>query len=396
MSEVKQMTAKEVFFGTMPFVWAKLWLGVATVAASIIILAILIGIAWLFDSWGVGFVMFIIWIGLTGIIRFFIMHYVGYLVKAGHIAVITEAVTTGKIPENQVNYGKERVKERFLTSNIYFVLDKLVAGAVRQIQRGVGKVGDMMNFVPGMNYITNLAQFFIKLSLDYIDECCLGYTFYKGKDDAFKSAADGVVIYAQNIKTLLGSAAKTMVYVILGILGITLALFLVLGGLVKLFPIIPGWVAFAVALLLSIAIKWAFIDSFILIRTMVAYMSVAPTTVITFDLYGKLCKLSAKFKELFNKGQGQQDKLSGSESNLLMAEGQSNAQNASYDDSPASAFKDLVNSGRQKLSDSLSALDTPQAANQAEIQEDKPMFCGQCGKPNKNNAKFCVHCGQPL
>ena len=31
-------------------------------------------------------------------------------------------------------------------------------------------------------------------------------------------------------------------------------------------------------------------------------MQVAPTTQITFDLYGKLCNLSKKFKELFNKG----------------------------------------------------------------------------------------------
>jgi hypothetical protein len=57
------------------------------------------------------------------------------LIKAGHIAVITEAVTTGKVPKNQVAYGKERVKERFVTANVYFLIDKLVGAAVRQIQR---------------------------------------------------------------------------------------------------------------------------------------------------------------------------------------------------------------------------------------------------------------------
>lgn len=35
---------------------------------------------------------------------------------------------------------------------------------------------------------------------------------------------------------------------------------------------------------------------------MTAFMQAAPTTEITFDLYSKLCSLSSKFKELFNKG----------------------------------------------------------------------------------------------
>jgi hypothetical protein len=47
-------------------------------------------------------------------------------------------------------------------------------------------------------------------------------------------------------------------------------------------------------------------DSFILARTMAAYMEDAPTAVISFDLYGKLCGISSKFKELWNKGQQEQ------------------------------------------------------------------------------------------
>jgi hypothetical protein len=65
-------------------------------------------------------------------------------------------------------------------------------------------------------------------------------------------------------------------------------------------------VAFAIALLIALAVKYAFIDSFVLTRTMVAYMGVAPNTAITVDLYGKLSGLSSKFKELFNKGQQEQ------------------------------------------------------------------------------------------
>jgi hypothetical protein len=294
----------------MPFVWAKLLLGILTVVVSALILAILLGVAWLFKSEGVGLVMVIVWLALTGIIRFVINHYIGFLVKAGHIAVITEAVTTGKVPERQVAYGKERVKERFATSNVYFLIDKLVAAAVRQIQRGVGKITGVMSSIPGMGAVSSLAKFYVSISLGYIDECCLGYTFYKKNQSAFKSAADGVVIYSQNIKTLLASAAKTMLIVVFGLAGITLGLFLIFGMLFRFLPLsdwIGGWIGdhigfigFLIAVLIAVTIKYAFMDSYILIRTMVTYMGVAPKTVLRVDLYNNLCKVSSKFKELLN------------------------------------------------------------------------------------------------
>lgn len=135
------MTAKQVYQGTMPFSMAKLALGAVTIVLSAVLFAILMGIGWLFGGGGTG-IAIVIWVGGTGVIRFVIMHYMGYLVKAGHVAVIAEAITTGEIPANQVGYGKKIVAERFATSNIYFAVDKLMTGAVKQIQRG-GWRGDL-------------------------------------------------------------------------------------------------------------------------------------------------------------------------------------------------------------------------------------------------------------
>lgn len=125
------MDSNQIFRGTMPFVWAKLLLGAITVGVSAALLGIFMGISWLLNSNAVTIFFIIIWIISVGIIRFIVMHYGGYLVKAGHIAVITEAVTSGRIPDQQVEYGKQMVKERFVTSNIYFAVDKLVSGAVK-------------------------------------------------------------------------------------------------------------------------------------------------------------------------------------------------------------------------------------------------------------------------
>jgi hypothetical protein len=356
------MKARELYAKTMPFVWAKLLLGLITVAASAVLFGILMGLAWLFNSGGVTAVMFLIWLGAVGVVRFIIMHYLGYLVKAGHIAVMAEAVTTGRVPDNQVAYGKRMVTERFATSNIYFAVDKLVSSAVKQIQRGIGKLGNALDFIPGMKQVAGLAQFFVELSLGYIDECCLGYTFYKKGQGAFKSAADGVVIYAQNWKILIGNAAKTMAMVILGLAGITLGLFLVLGILFRVLAW-PGWAAFVIALLITLAVKFAFMDSYVLARTMAAYMDVAPMTAITFDLYGKLCSLSIKFKELFNKGQQEQPP-------------------------PQSAY--AVTGGYAQTTPL-----TAQTVSQ-DAPEEKSVFCGQCGAKNKCGVKFCGGCGTKM
>jgi hypothetical protein len=374
---VERMKAGELYTKTMPFVWAKLILGLLTAVISLVLFVILVGIGWLFKSDMLTWVMFLIWVIATGSIHFIIMHYMGYMVKAGHIAVMAEAVATGQVPVDQVAYGKQMVTERFATSNIYFAIDKLVSSAVKQIQKGIGKLGNALDFIPGMDTVAGLAQYFVELSLGYVDECCLGYTFYRKEDGAFKSAADGVVIYAQNWKALLSSAAKTMVMVILGFIGITLVLFVAFGLLFRLFNW-PGWLAFGIALLLAFAIKAAFIDSFILARTMVAYMSVAPTTVITFDLYGKLCGISSKFKELFNKGKQEQPTPKPAYAGASASDAQATPQ-PGFTQSPP----------------------TPQPAASAPptagaTSAEKPIFCGQCGAKNKRGVKFCGECGAKL
>lgn len=350
------MTAKEIFHKTMPFNMAKLGLGAITVLLSAVLLAILMGIGWLFGGGGM-LITFFIWIFGTGFIRFAIMHYIGYLVKAGHIAVIAEAVTSGRIPDNQVAYGKALVTERFVTSNIYFAVDKLVSSAVKQIQRGIEKVGNALDFVPGMKAVSGLAQFFVSISLGYIDECCLGYTFYKKEQGAFQSAADGVVIYAQNWKLLLGSAAKTMMKVLLLSLLVLILAFVPVGLIFKLL----GWspfLAFLLACLIVWVIKFAFIDSYIMIQMMTAYMGVAPVTQITFDLYSKLCGLSAKFKELFQKGQ---------------------------EERPQPAY---ASPGTVPASAGVPAPAGPVGG--------KPVFCGQCGTKNEAGTRFCGSCGAKI
>jgi hypothetical protein len=354
------MRAGEIFAKTMPFCMARLMLGLLTIAISAVILAVLMAIAWLFTADGVTGILLLVWLAATGFVRFLLMHYVGYLVKAGHVAVIAEAVVTGQIPADQVAYGKRMVTERFASANVYFAVDKLVGGAVRELQSYLQRAGNALDVIPGMAALVKVGKLFLEISLGYVDECCLGYTFYKRGQGAYKSAADGVMVYAQNWKKLFSVAAKTTLVVVVLLCAVTLVAFVVLGLLCKLFGL-PGYIAFLVACLIAYAVKFAFIDSYVLVNMMVMYMEVAPTTEIAFDLYGELCAVSSKFAELYEKGK----------SEIL----HSGATHAAADHQPGPD------------------------ASAADEQHEAPtghLFCGACGEKNIAGAKFCGKCGAAL
>ena len=293
------MKTKDIYLKTMKFVWLKLALGAAVTLVSTIILGIFMLIGYAIGGPGV-MIMLIFWMMLTGGIYRFAMYYAGYMLKAGHIAVIAKTVTTGEVPENQFEYGKQMVASRFASANVYFVVDKLVSGAVHQLQRIVGKVGGALDVIPGMDSITSILQTFIGIALGYVDECCLGYCFVNEKEGAFKASCDGVVIYYQNIKKLLKDAAVTTLVVLVSTFVAWLLPFILILGIFR----ILHWnmiAAVILALIVAIVIKTAFIDSYMMVKMMVSYMEVAPSTEITYDLYDKLCKLSDKFKKLFHK-----------------------------------------------------------------------------------------------
>lgn len=53
----------------------------------------------------------------------------------------------------------------------------------------------------------------------------------------------------------------------------------------------------------GLTVKFAFIDSLIMVKMMTSYLEAAPATQITFDRYGKLSAMSSGFQEPFQKGQ---------------------------------------------------------------------------------------------
>lgn len=302
------MSTKDVYLKTMKFVWLKLALGGAIFLFSLITLAIFAAIGSIGSGGGMT-IAICLWLILVAGVFVWVERYFGYMLKAGHVAMVTTAVTTGTLPENQLEAATTMVKERFATANAYFVIDRLISGAVNQLQKGLQKVEDLLGNIPGVSLLVSFAQVFVNIALGYIDECCLGYTFLHKEQSAFKSAADGVVIYFQNGKKLLKDAAITSLIVMGASFVLWLVPFIFFALVLGIFGI--HWiVALILGIIVSAVLKSAFVDSYMMVKMMVSYMQVAPTTQITFDLYDKLCKLSAKFKSLFTKGQEEQQQYS--------------------------------------------------------------------------------------
>lgn len=298
------MKTKDVYLKTMKFVWLKLALGGAVLLFALVTLFPFVWLGSLGSGSGI-VIALTIWFVLVGCVYGILQRYIGYMIKAGHVAMVTTAVTTGSLPEDLLGSAKAMVSERFVTANVYFAVDRLVSGAVSQLQKGLQKIDDLLGKIPGVSFLVSFAQMFVHIALNYVDECCLGYTFLHKDQSAFKSAADGVVIYFQNWKKLLKDAAvMTLAVMVVSFLAWLLP-FMIFSGIFALLKI--HWMfAALLSIMVAVILKSAFVDSFLMVRMMVSYMEVAPSTEITFDLYGKLCKLSDKFKSLFDKGQQEQ------------------------------------------------------------------------------------------
>lgn len=137
--------------------------------------------------------------------------YVLYLVTAGHIAVIAHIVETGEVPDDQLQFGKGRVQERFAEASALFAIDKLVKAAIKQFNDGVVSLSGFFTAVPSLEQLVRLVGKAIALAASYVDEAIIAYMFVDDEENPWRSARDGVVLYGKSWKPVL---ASTMLIVI--------------------------------------------------------------------------------------------------------------------------------------------------------------------------------------
>ena len=287
---------------TMPFIlirlgtYALLGLGLA------IYLAIAGGIAWLLGQLlgplGV-IVMLVAAAGAWGIVQW-ATRYFFYLLKAAHTAVMTEIIVTGRLPEgSQVEFGKQRVTERFRDTSLMFAVDSLVDGIVRGFNNKFARVADLLP-IPGMDSLVGILQTVVKFATTFVDEAILSRAYRYREKNVWAVAQDGVILYAQSWKPVLANAAALALITYLEMLAILVVLGLPAIGLGLLIPALKTPLGILV-LLAAWMFKLAVADAHALAATLLAYHRSTEDLTPAPEWQERLSSLSDKFRELMKK-----------------------------------------------------------------------------------------------
>jgi hypothetical protein len=250
-----------------------------------------------FAMWGgvVGF-------GLVSIAVYWLREYILYIVKAGHIAVMVHLIDGHDVPDgqDQIAYARDVVTHRFAEANVLFVVDQLVKGAIRAITGLIGGIAAFLP-IPGLSGLVSFVNTVIRLSLTYVDEIILGYNIRINSSSPFETARQGVVLYAQNGKTMV----KNAVWLSVIMWGVSFVIFLLMlapaGAILFLMPgQLAGW-AFVLAIVFAWAFKAAFIEPFAIACLMQVYFKVIEGQTPNPDWDWKLAEVSSKFRDLKDK-----------------------------------------------------------------------------------------------
>ncbi|SHG35510.1 hypothetical protein [Ornithinibacillus halophilus] len=303
---------------TLPFIFARLAVYALFAVIAFVFLGIVIGISlFLFKTFefGSGFFILIIIISFFSVIgglKFF-ERYALYIVKVGHISVITELLANGKVPDGkgQLAYGKDQVKENFGSANVCFVVDRLVYGAVKQIQRWLMRIGNFFSFVPGSQNIIAIINRILSVSLNYIDEAILSYILLRKKQEkdetVWKSAADGVVLYAQSWKKIIMTAIGVVVFIYVLSFTVFLVSVFPLMGLANMIAdnneaaSVFGFFAVVGAFIITSFVKRALVDPVATVAMIRTFQKNIEGVEPSMDLHEKLTGVSKKFKKLADK-----------------------------------------------------------------------------------------------
>jgi hypothetical protein len=309
------MSTLSIFMQTLPYVFLRLVAYLLFGLLALVVMGIMAGlgigaVAAFGQAGGAVFIILFIALGVLWGLKRLAERYVLYLIKAGHVAVITELVQKGRLPAgvNQVSYGKAKVLKHFASTSVLFGVDALVAGSVRQILRWLVRLGSLLAFLPGAKFVLGFVYRVLRLAGNYIDEALLSYILLHEDQNVWRAAADGVVLYAQSWKKILWRAVGIVLIAMTGWLVVFLVSFLALLPLASLagrgkpgLPLFLGLVAFVAAWLIANVAKWALVDPFATVAMIVAYNEAVREQTPSYDLYNTLAGVSRKFRELEQK-----------------------------------------------------------------------------------------------
>ncbi len=291
---------------TLPYVLLRVVIYFAITFAYIIAMGVGAGIGYTLGLAGsdefqgqATFVGGILGFGLVGGAVYFLREYLLYMVKAGHIAVMTELLSGQGIPggQSQISYGAKIVKERFVEAHALFVLDQLIKGVVRAITGILGTISAILP-IPALQGFMRFISTIIRISVTYVDEVILAYNMRLRSTNPWVTSRAGLILYAQNGWVMVRNAI--WLAIISWIVTIIIFLFMIApaGAVLYYFPGDWGGYGFVAAIVFAWAFRSALLEPFGIACLMQVYFKTIEGQTPDPEWESRLTQVSDKFRKL--------------------------------------------------------------------------------------------------
>lgn len=237
--------------------------------------------------------------GLTAGVIFLRRDNLLYLVKAGLIAALVECLDRRPLPYGlgQVAHVRKVLAERFGQTSALFALDRLIRGVIAVISGLVAGRATILP-IPGLGRVPGAVRACLRLSAGLVDAVVLAHAIRTRSENAWEAAHDGLVLHAQNARTLLVHAVW-LTLVSWGLAGVVFLL--MLAPAAALVGVLPGGGSAAMvgfALLFAWAMKAAVIEPFALACMMQVFRRVTEGQEPQPEWRGRLTQVSDRFRQL--------------------------------------------------------------------------------------------------
>lgn len=233
-----------------------------------------------------------------------VLRYILHLLECGHVAVLTELVTKGAVAngsESMLAYGRRIVNERFGQVNLLFGLDALVRGVLQSFHSTLDWLSEMLP-IPGLDAAASLVNLVMKAATRYLDKVIFSYILARNDGDPGRDAREGIVYYCQNARAIL----KTSIWMVVQEKVLTFFLWIVMMVPAAIVTVLlphsvreaGGLVTVIIAVLMTWALRSAFIKPLFLVMMMVRYHALIENQPLNTEWDGYLASISNQFNAL--------------------------------------------------------------------------------------------------
>ncbi|MDQ2051950.1 hypothetical protein RBH26_15840 [Natronolimnohabitans sp. A-GB9] len=247
--------ATSVYRKTLPYVLLQFGIGVLFASLGVLYLGLVTWLGYRFLAGDSGWsVLIVAGVMVLGLVTFaaawrLINRYVLYLVKTGHVAVIAHIVEEDEVPDDQIRYGLDQVREYFVSATGLWTVSMLIDAVLEQFNRAVARIRNLVPIpIPSqLETLIELVQRAVVLAVGYLDNAIIAYMFVDRNENRWQSAREGLVCYGQTWKPVLGS---TLV-IVFGMYALSFVLLTLLAPVAVAIDVLPttfealSWLAIA-------------------------------------------------------------------------------------------------------------------------------------------------------